>query len=196
MTRIRTTIYPSKLKNKKSTFNLLAGCLVAGLLLNLNAQAVFADSEFSTADMNTTGYGGAGTGSTNQSSVNEAEAGYHTGQALDGRAMPKEISLDNSTNQTIARPGVTNGGGSVLNGLASQTSQLDKVFGGGLSKLPATETGSFVAQSGFREDIYGDEGIIGPPPLFDFSYINSGINSGKLTTGHKSSLPSAWGYPN
>lgn len=75
---------------------------------------------------------------------------------------------------------------------------LDKVFGGGRS-LPKTTLDSFVRNAGGSADqIYGDEGSDGIPPFFGFDSghrIEAGINSGQLTTGHRSNLPEAWGYP-
>lgn len=65
--------------------------------------------------------------------------------------------------------------------------------------LPVTNMDSFVAESGYNFDIYGDEGVWGPPPLngFDFpNTIEQGIeespDNGTLTTGHRAALPSAW----
>lgn|GEM_PF-457365 len=66
--------------------------------------------------------------------------------------------------------------------------------------LPPTNLDSFVYQAGGRaEDIYGDEGVNGLPPIDSFTSqnrINSGIfgtrNAG-LTTGHGSIMPAAWG---
>ena len=74
-------------------------------------------------------------------------------------------------------------------------STLDKVYGGSLS-LPPTVLDSFVQNAGGQAfQIYGDEGTNGPPPLNNFNYINDGIKSGGLTTGHQSGLPSSWDYP-
>jgi hypothetical protein len=61
--------------------------------------------------------------------------------------------------------------------------------------LPPTRLDSFVKESGYADDIYGDEGTEGPPPLNNFKYIESGIKSDGLTTDHRSQLPSAWGTP-
>ncbi len=66
--------------------------------------------------------------------------------------------------------------------------------------LPYATLDSFVHQAGGRrEEIYGDEGVNGLPPIDGFNpqnRINSGIfgyrNAG-LTTGHGSILPAAWG---
>lgn len=75
---------------------------------------------------------------------------------------------------------------------------LDKVFGGGRG-LPRTTLDSFVKNSGGSADqIYGDEGADGLPPFFGFDSghrIERGIQSGNLTTGHRSGLPEAWGWP-
>ena len=65
----------------------------------------------------------------------------------------------------------------------------------GQYSLPRTQLDSFVQNSGYNPMIYGDEGTDGPPPFDNFLYINDGISSGGLTTGHKSDAPSAWGYP-
>ncbi len=84
--------------------------------------------------------------------------------------------------------------------LAPATSAiLDRTFGR-LGFLPPTSMESFVRNSAGNADlIYGDEGTDGPPPFegFDQSHrINSGIYTPGLTTGHRSALPEAWGYPN
>lgn len=79
------------------------------------------------------------------------------------------------------------------------TAILDRTFGR-LGFLPPTSMESFVLNSAGSADlIYGDEGTDGPPPFegFDESHrINSGIYTPGLTTGHRSALPEAWGYPN
>jgi hypothetical protein len=76
--------------------------------------------------------------------------------------------------------------------------------------LPPTNLDSFVHQAGGRaEEIYGDEGVNGLPPIDGFNFqnrIDFGIvdsvdefgvlqnrNAG-LTTGHGSLMPSAWGW--
>ncbi len=64
-----------------------------------------------------------------------------------------------------------------------------------INQLPPTRLSSFVADSGFDENIYGDEGTTGLPPLSGFNYentIGAGIVEPYLSTGHASSLPSAW----
>jgi hypothetical protein len=67
---------------------------------------------------------------------------------------------------------------------------------GGRQTLPVTNLDSFVYQSGMSDAIYGDEGQGGSIPPYmgmDESHtIGSGINSGGLTTGHSSNMPSAW----
>jgi len=64
--------------------------------------------------------------------------------------------------------------------------------------LPQTQLTSFVQDAGgSAELIYGDEGTFGIPPYFSFTQdhrIGSGIASSQLSTGHASTLPSAWGY--
>jgi len=89
--------------------------------------------------------------------------------------------------QAQGLPTVLNSGTSLLNQLMS-----------GPANLPPTNLDSFVAQSGYNENIYGDEST-GLPPLFGFtqaSRINTGIlgvNNAGLTTGHGSYMPDAWG---
>lgn len=68
----------------------------------------------------------------------------------------------------------------------------------GAKKLPATRLDSFVRESGYDDNIYGDEGEVGPPPYSQFqsfNRINAGIHGDDqgLTTHHGSLLPSAWG---
>jgi len=66
--------------------------------------------------------------------------------------------------------------------------------------LPPCTMDSFVYEAGAHaEDIYGDEGTNGLPPLASFtkaSRINAGIMDTRdrgLTTGHGSLMPDAWG---
>ncbi|HEY9788753.1 MAG TPA: hypothetical protein V6D22_00045 [Candidatus Obscuribacterales bacterium] len=64
--------------------------------------------------------------------------------------------------------------------------------------LPKTNLDSFVAQSGYNDLIYGDEGIDDIPPYFVFDEshrIERGIHSADLSTGHRSDAPEAWGWP-
>jgi hypothetical protein len=67
------------------------------------------------------------------------------------------------------------------------------------SGLPPTNLDSFVYQSGYNTNIYGDEGDVDIPPLNSFqkdNRINAGINgqnAAGLTTGHGSYMPDAWG---
>lgn len=68
----------------------------------------------------------------------------------------------------------------------------------GMRSLPKTRLDSFVVESGWNDNIYGDEGKEGPPPYMMFPWfrhIEAGIKSDKLTTGHKSDAPMAWDYP-
>lgn len=94
--------------------------------------------------------------------------------------------------QTIQLPPT---GGRNLNLPRAGFSTLSNRGGG----LPPTRLDSFVFEAGgSAELIYGDEGDYGPPPFFGFSsehHIEAGIHSGGLTTGHRSGLPEAWGYP-
>jgi hypothetical protein len=70
---------------------------------------------------------------------------------------------------------------------------------GGSNGLPPTNLDSFVYQSGYNTNIYGDEGTTDIPPLDSFqkqNRINAGINgqnAAGLTTGHGSYMPDAWG---
>lgn len=221
MTVKRVSPANSRSKDRKLRFSLLDSGLVVGLLFNFSGCPALADSEFSTEGMggassvaaSPAGYGAADTGSVNQTAYDQADMDLHTGQTVGGdpRAMPKEIKLNNTTDQMGMRLGLKNAAGvplsgPVLSGLlgtpggigpGAGLAQLDKVYGGTLNtKLPKTETGSFVAQSGYNDSIYGDEGVLGPPPYSSFDTIGQGIHSKNLTTGHKSKLPSAWGYPN
>lgn len=96
-----------------------------------------------------------------------------------------------------AQGGVSGAIGGVLNTLLTpaQPSGVGAMRNG----LPATNTDSFVYESGLNESIYGDEGVYGPPPLFEFSKekrINAGIFGQRdlgLTTGHGSYMPDAAG---
>jgi len=120
------------------------------------------------------------------------------------RSMETELSPDYTQNQRTSRSNVPLAGRPTTTRYLGQSgqgvAQMDKVYGGGLDKLPMTRLDSFVAQAGgMAEAIYGDEGVYDIPPYFGFTddhHINTGINSGGLTTGHKDgSLPEAWGYP-
>lgn len=71
----------------------------------------------------------------------------------------------------------------------------------GMFVLPVTNLDSFVAQSGYDDLIYGDEGVDDIPPYFEFTEehrIERGIERSNpgLTTGHPSDAPDAWGWPN
>lgn len=67
-------------------------------------------------------------------------------------------------------------------------------------RLPKTTLDSFVSNAGAQAElIYGDEGTDSIPPYFGFDEthrIETGIYSPGLTTGHRSALPEAWGWPN
>jgi len=70
----------------------------------------------------------------------------------------------------------------------------------GANGLPPCQLDSFVRSAGSMADlIYGDEGTDGLPPYCNFTNIHR-IDAGifgdtrtGLTTGHRSTLPSAWG---
>ncbi|CAN5611981.1 hypothetical protein BH10CYA1_BH10CYA1_12560 [soil metagenome] len=135
----------------------------------------------------------AGAGNVNNSSGAQGNFGrssYKTNEA------PAQQTYGDS--QWTGKQIASNSGMGTLNLPVTQTVPLDKVFGGG-RKLPPTRLDSFVRNAGGSADqIYGDEGGEGIPPFFGFDeghYIGTGINSGQLTTGHRSGLPSAWGYP-
>lgn len=66
--------------------------------------------------------------------------------------------------------------------------------------LPPTNVDGFIKSAGGAADqIYGDEGEIGLPPIDSFTKANrinrgiAGINDAGLTTGHGSLMPDAWG---
>ncbi|HEY9870573.1 MAG TPA: hypothetical protein V6D08_15515 [Candidatus Obscuribacterales bacterium] len=69
-----------------------------------------------------------------------------------------------------------------------------------VSHLPPTRLSSFVADSGYDENIYGDEGTIGKPPIMGFEYENT-IEAGLcnchgegITTGHHPDKDMPHGY--
>lgn len=174
------------------------------------SQKAQADTTFDINGVITDPQGGGGAGYSSSPTDGGSDVrlsdSYRTGEGPD-RAMERELTPDYTSNQKTSRSNVPLAGAPVtttslgrLNG-TSGISQLDKVYGGGLNKLPQTRLDSFVAQAGGQaEMIYGDEGVFDIPPLFFFtgmSRINSGIHSGGLTTGHDDgSLPEAWGFPN
>jgi hypothetical protein len=90
--------------------------------------------------------------------------------------------------------------GQVARQTSKNTSAIAPTSFGQLSPggLPPTRLSSFVQDAGgSAELIYGDEGSFGIPPYFEFTQdhrIGSGIASSQLSTGHASTLPSAWGY--
>jgi hypothetical protein len=80
------------------------------------------------------------------------------------------------------------------------TSGMAGIYGN-FNGLPPTRLDSFVKSAGgLAEQIYGDEGINGPPKINGFNEqnrieygITNSENNENLTTGHTSLLPSAWG---
>jgi hypothetical protein len=67
-------------------------------------------------------------------------------------------------------------------------------------QLPPTRLSSFVADSGYNENVYGDEGTDSRPPIDGFEYDNT-IESGLcncggegLTTGHHADADMTHGY--
>jgi len=89
----------------------------------------------------------------------------------------------------------------VNTGLTGGSIALKTQFGKeGLLPIPMTGTDSFAHQAtklGVGELIYGgNEGTPGPSSGFTPNrFINNGIASPDLGTGHKSDAPSAWGTP-
>lgn len=95
----------------------------------------------------------------------------------------------------------------VYNMLPPQLRALVRVAGGpggnpalNARGLPPTNLDSFVYQAGGRaEEIYGDEGVDGLPPIDSFTSQNRidagifGTRNAGLTTGHGSIMPAAWG---
>jgi hypothetical protein len=59
--------------------------------------------------------------------------------------------------------------------------------------LHPTILNSIVAESGYSDMRFGDDGHQGPPPDNDFEPVDGGVFA---TTGHPSDAPSASGYPN
>lgn len=107
------------------------------------------------------------------------------------------------TNNSVASSAVlaTKVGVSAINNksLGLAPTMLGLLTQGSQGGLPSTSMDSFVANAGgMAELIYGDEGEEGPPPYFEFTEehrIERGINEPMLTTGHRSALPEAWGWP-
>ena len=95
------------------------------------------------------------------------------------------------------------GQGNALGTINSAINQATAIVNSGpptTANLPPCNMDSFVMQAGgLKEQIYGDEGTTGKPPLSSFtkaSRINAGIvgvNNAGLTTGHGSYLPDASG---
>jgi hypothetical protein len=83
--------------------------------------------------------------------------------------------------------------------IAAQQAALNAARPQMYNGLPPTSLDSFVANSGYNDAIYGDEGTDGLPPYYGFDAshrINAGItgqSAAGLTTGHSSYLPDAWG---
>lgn len=105
------------------------------------------------------------------------------------------------TNSYEARPGVVGDSGAATGApfpgsyIAPANIALYNQFHGTKKELPPTRIGSFVHDSEYANDIYGNESSHGPPRLNNFSPIDTGINSDDLSTGHKSDAPSASGTP-
>ncbi|HND69119.1 MAG TPA: hypothetical protein PL112_20100, partial [Candidatus Obscuribacter sp.] len=82
----------------------------------------------------------------------------------------------------------------------SQLSAYQMRAGAQQRRLPPTVLDSFVYNAGANaENIYGDEGVNGLPPIDNFKKCNridagiTGIRDLGLTTGHGSVMPDAWG---
>jgi hypothetical protein len=110
-----------------------------------------------------------------------------------GAGSPDGPDLPGASSGSFGGPSGAANGAPILGSFAAPANLALRQIG--MKSLPPTKLDSFVAQSGYNDMIYGDEGEYGPPPYDDFSTINSGIYS-NLTTGHPSDAPSAWGYPN
>ncbi|CAN5144535.1 hypothetical protein BH11CYA1_BH11CYA1_38380 [soil metagenome] len=97
----------------------------------------------------------------------------------------------------------------VYNLLPPELRALVRVAGAGGSNnpnlnsrgLPYATLDSFVYQAGSRkEEIYGDEGVNGLPPINGFNAQNRidygifGTRNAGITTGHGSLMPAAWGW--
>lgn len=158
-----------------------------------------ADWDTSMADSRASGsYQEFDLGSTNLSTQsNGADAGIAGGVASSGAAGSYGHDSSAQPRAQQSRPRDT--GAQRVRLARASTAILDRTFGR-LGFLPPTSMESFVRNSAGAADlIYGDEGTDGPPPFegFDQSHrINSGIYTPGLTTGHRSALPEAWGYPN
>ncbi|MBS1954368.1 MAG: hypothetical protein JST89_09280 [Cyanobacteria bacterium SZAS-4] len=176
-----------------------------GMVLLSTAVAALAGGPARAADWNTSiadarasgAYQEFDLGSTNSSESRGADAGIASGVASSGASGNYGNSSSSQPRTAQPRPRDT---GAQRVRLAPATSAiLDRTFGR-LGFLPPTSMESFVRNSAGAADlIYGDEGTDGPPPFegFDQSHrINSGIYTPGLTTGHRSALPEAWGYPN
>ncbi len=174
--------------------------LSAGLFLLTNPS--FAQGSYDTS--NTGAYGEFDLGSTMASASQPATTS--SGGNMNIGSSGSQGSAGNWTNRTNEAPGQR----VALNSQKTTTQHvstlpqagwlpLDRVFGG-YKPLPPTVLDSFVnAAGGFADQIYGDEGTTGLPPFYGFDEthrIERGIVTPGLTTGHRSLLPEAWGYPN
>lgn len=100
------------------------------------------------------------------------------------------ITLPTVTGMPIIKDGVNT---FVAPGNLAQQTQLG-ADGALVTPLPKTGTGSFVWEAmkhGAAQTTYADESLHGPPPLNNFTPIESGIRHSGLTTGHKSDAPPA-----
>ncbi len=116
-------------------------------------------------------------------------------------AAPSQFNSSAAQGQMAYTTNLTGQGPQGMGGLSSALTgkQSTVMLPTGLGQLtpgglPPTRLDSLVANSGgMAFQIYGDEGVDGPPPLTNFATIGSGLNSPGLTTGHiDPSLPSAW----
>ena len=131
----------------------------------------------------------------------QAQAIQQTQEADTGAQAPRPMTGiaagRGETTQPVARQNyVPNLGARTGNqrlGMATATRTI--LSQNGSQSLPVCNLDSFVAQSGYSDQIYGDEGAADIPPYMgmDESHtIGSGIQSGGLTTNHAINYPSAW----
>ncbi|MBI2809911.1 MAG: hypothetical protein HYX67_03655 [Candidatus Melainabacteria bacterium] len=173
--------------------------LSTAMTVLIGSPAHAADWDTSIADSRASGsYQEFDLGSTNSTVQGEAQVAGIAGGVASSGAAGRYGGSPNAQARTTPVASHTTRAQRVR--LAPATSAiLDRTFGR-LGFLPPTSMESFVLNSAGAADlIYGDEGTDGPPPFegFDESHrINTGIYTPGLTTGHRSALPEAWGYPN
>jgi hypothetical protein len=167
---------------KKSVRNLL---LTAGIAV-VSAPCAMADGTFDLGGLDA-----------QAQTIQESQA-VDAGPQAARPAMNGVMAGRGMTTQPVARqnyvPNLGNRTGNQrLGGISTATRTI--LSQNGSQSLPVCNLDSFVAQSGYSDQIYGDEGDTGIPPFMgmDESHtIGSGIQSGGLTTNHAINYPSAW----